>query len=274
MAKTDTHEDYKRRIAKVFDAILANPAAPHSVESLAQIANLSPFHFHRIYRAMTGEGLAETVRRLRLAQAALQLTTSDLAITHVALDAGYDSPQAFARAFRDFSGVSPSAFQDRQTSICEVDITYVSLVPRWVLAKRHDASIASIGQAYRQFYGLLGKLNLSTSIGSQIGHSFGDPDDPDSFTYWTGVELGAPIEAPDGFEVVLLEGGAYACCRLVGPFALIGPTFKALFGGWLPRSGHEADDKPVLEIYRNPTIDDPRRDPVIDLMIPIKGLNL
>jgi AraC family transcriptional regulator len=274
MAKTDTHEDYKRRITKVFDAILANPAASHSVESLAQIANLSPFHFHRIYRAMTGEGLAETVRRLRLAQAALQLTTSDHAITHVAMDAGYDSPQAFARAFRDFSGVSPSAFQDRQTSVSALDVTQVSLISKWVLARRHEGSIASIGQAYHQFYSLLGKLNLSTSIGSQIGHSFGDPDDPDTFTYWTGVELGAPMEAPDGFEVVLLAGGAYVCCRLVGPFALIGPTFKALFGGWLPRSGFEADDRPVLEIYRNPTIDDPRQDPVIDLMIPIKGQKL
>jgi AraC family transcriptional regulator len=274
MAKTDTHVDYKRRITKVFDAILANPAASHSVESLAQIANLSPFHFHRIYRAITGEGLAETVRRLRLAQAALHLTTSDHAITHVAMDAGYDSPQAFARAFRDFSGVSPSAFQDRQTSASALDVTQVSLISKWVLARRHEGSTASIGQAYHQFYSLLGKLNLSTSIGSQIGHSFGDPDDPDTFTYWTGVELAAPMEAPDGFEVVLLAGGAYVCCRLVGPFALIGPTFKALFGGWLPRSGFEADDRPVLEIYRNPTIDDPRQYPVIDLMIPIKGQKL
>lgn len=63
--KSDTLRDYRRRIARVIEAINADPAAPHSTESLAAIAHFSPYHFHRLYRAMTGESVAVTVRRAR-----------------------------------------------------------------------------------------------------------------------------------------------------------------------------------------------------------------
>ena len=89
------------------EKILLEPGAPHTLESLAAVAHMSPYHFHRVYREVTGESVVETVKRLRLAQAAQRLTDA-AQVTAVAHDAGYDSPQAFARAFRDFTGVSPS----------------------------------------------------------------------------------------------------------------------------------------------------------------------
>ena len=46
--KSGTEWDRRRRIARVVAAIVAEPSAPHTVESLSAIAHLSPFHFHRI----------------------------------------------------------------------------------------------------------------------------------------------------------------------------------------------------------------------------------
>ena len=115
--KPRTEHDYHRRIARVIQAILADPAAPHTVQSLAAVAHLSPFHFHRIYRALTGEGVFETVQRMRLAQAARRLSGAEDSVTDVALNVGYGSPQAFASAFREFTGVSPRAFQTRQQAL-------------------------------------------------------------------------------------------------------------------------------------------------------------
>ena len=66
MMKPSTERDYRRRIARVIEAILVEPGAPHTLESLAAVAHLSPYHFHRIYRALTGESVVETVQRLRL----------------------------------------------------------------------------------------------------------------------------------------------------------------------------------------------------------------
>ena len=86
--KPSTERDYHRRIARVIEAILTDPGAPHGVESLASVAHLSPFHFHRIYRALTGESIAETVQRLRLAEAAYRLTAATNSVTSIALDRG------------------------------------------------------------------------------------------------------------------------------------------------------------------------------------------
>jgi AraC family transcriptional regulator len=69
---------------------------------------------------------------------------------------------------------------------------------------------------------------------------------------------------------VRIEGGLYAAHRLVGPAALIAPTFQALFGGWLPQSDYEPDDRPALEIYRGPPSSAARKQGVTDLLIPIR----
>lgn len=55
--KPSTERSYAQRIARVVEAIVAAPGAPHTVESLAAVAHLSPYHFHRIYRALTGRAL-------------------------------------------------------------------------------------------------------------------------------------------------------------------------------------------------------------------------
>ena len=117
--KSGTEQEYRRRIARVVAAIVAEPSAHHAVESLSAIAHVSPYHFHRIYKSLTGETVAETVQRLRLAEAAHRLTDSIDSITDVAGNVGYDSAQAFARAFRKFAGVSPGEFRARQIDIMQ-----------------------------------------------------------------------------------------------------------------------------------------------------------
>ena len=78
------------------------------------------------------------------------------------------------------------------------------------------------------------------------------------------------IEATGSLEAVRVEGGLYASHQPVAPFALIGPTFAALFGGWLPQSGYEPDDRPAFEFYRNQAAPDRQHECITDLMIPIR----
>ena len=281
--KPSTEHDYRRRIARVIEAILVEPGAPHGVETLAAIANLSPFHFHRIYRAVTGERVAETVQRLRMAQAAHRLKDAGETVTAIALDAGYDSPQAFARAFRSFAGVSPSAFRAQQGDLARPlgqtprgvraaeaigapDVEIVELAPIDALCLRHEGPIATIGQTFRK---LARELNLGDGRGhSAVGICSGDPEEGDSFRYLAGVAPREPIEPAGAVEAVRIEGGLYASYRLTGPPALIAPTFQSLFGGWLPQSGYDPDDRPALELYRSRA--SPRREGVTDLLIPIR----
>lgn len=275
--RPDTYASYHRRIARVTEAILAEPSAPHTVKSLSDYANLSPFHFHRIYRSMTGESLAETVRRLRLARAARRLTVSQDSITTIALDVGYQSPQAFSRAFREFAGIAPTAFQARQQALMQPghssapDVGLVELSSADVVGLWHHGPVESIGQTYRRLFDGLHPLDRGPAHAAQMGVFRGDPYRDEDFYYFAGV-LASAVNYPStvALEGVSLGGGLYAAYRLKGPFALINPTFKALFGGWLPNSGYGLDHRPALEFYRPPLSSQARNHDVTDLMIPIR----
>ena len=118
--KPVTETDYRARIERVIRALSDEPEAPHTLDQLARIAHFSPSHFHRIYRAMVGESVIETARRLRLARAALLLATTDSPVTEVAMDSGYESVQTFSRAFRNLTNVSPREFRDRGMQLAQL----------------------------------------------------------------------------------------------------------------------------------------------------------
>ncbi|WP_197326278.1 AraC family transcriptional regulator [Ralstonia solanacearum] len=275
--KPSTARSYGQRIARVVEAILADPGAPHTVESLAAVAHLSPYHFHRIYRALTGESIAATVQRVRLARAAHRLTGAGEPVSAVALDVGYDSPQAFARAFRGFAGVSPSAFHARQQSLSSAQtgtgvphVELIELAPIEVVCLRHDGPVATIGQTFRTLMRTLHAGQTLPDTPDRIGICRGDPELRDTFRYDAAAVPPTRGLPPDSLERARIEGGLYACHRLIGPYALIAPTFEALFGGWLPHSGYAPDDRPALEFYRSPPSPTQRRDCVTDLLIPLR----
>lgn len=298
--KPDTERDYRRRIARVIDAIIREPHAPHTVERLAALAHFSPFHFHRIYRNVMGETVAETVQRLRLAEAADRLAGNADSIADVAADVGYESAQAFARAFRKFAGVSPAAFRARRFGVMDLPrggrvdrdgdrvgegegdgdgdahadraggVALCDLPPSTVLCVRHHGPLSMIPQTYRSLLRELGIDAASAHRHQTIGLCSGNPRGGD-FEYLAGVIDDGQLQAGGSLQTVRLEGGLYASQRLVGPYALIGPTLRALFDGWLPRSGFVPDRRPTLELYRDPPLSGLKHRSVTDLAIAVRA---
>jgi AraC family transcriptional regulator len=104
--------EYEQRVNRVIDHVQAHLAGDLSLERLARVAAFSPFHFHRIFRAITGETLSTFVQRLRLERAALALVhRRDDSVLAVALDHGFASAATFARAFRGHFGMSATAWR-------------------------------------------------------------------------------------------------------------------------------------------------------------------
>src|SRR5262245_42010097 len=108
--KPRTAVDYQARIDRVLAHIAQHLDSDLGTEDLARAANLSAFHFHRIFRAITGETTGGLVRRLRLERAG-QALRGGAPLIEVALDAGYGSPEAFGRAFREAFGITPTAYR-------------------------------------------------------------------------------------------------------------------------------------------------------------------
>ena len=102
-------EEYTARINRVIDHIEANIDKDLSLEELAEVAHFSPFHFHRIFRAMVRETLNDFVQRVRIEKAALKLALNPKkSITEIALECGFSGSSAFARAFKAAFNMSAS----------------------------------------------------------------------------------------------------------------------------------------------------------------------
>src|SRR5262245_8168875 len=114
---TATLRDYQERILRVLVHIQCHLDHALDLEKLAAIAHFSPYHFHRVFRGMVGEPVKEHVRRLRLERAAGQLKATDRAVTQIAFDAGYETHEAFTRAFRATFEESPIEFRRSHRAI-------------------------------------------------------------------------------------------------------------------------------------------------------------
>ncbi|MBN1835704.1 MAG: AraC family transcriptional regulator [Spirochaetales bacterium] len=105
-------EEYRGRINRVLDYIDAHLERSFNLAELAAVANFSKFHFHRLFAALTGETLFQFIARVRLERAAAGLLAHPKqSITEIALDCGFSSSAAFARAFRGGFGVTPSQWR-------------------------------------------------------------------------------------------------------------------------------------------------------------------
>lgn len=78
-------------------------------EKIAKEACCSIYHFQRMFTFMTDITLSEYIRRRKMTLAALELQNSDIKIIDLALSYGYDSPEAFTRAFQNLHGITPTA---------------------------------------------------------------------------------------------------------------------------------------------------------------------
>src|SRR6187402_495306 len=165
--KPTSQSDYTKRIERVIAAVadsLEHDCDLPSTATLASIANFSAFHFMRIYRALAGESLGSTVQPLRLARAAHLLAASAEPISEIAGRVGFETPQAFARAFRQKYGVAPSDARARdvadmsgkempapvQPSAIRVDV--VALEPFRVAVMRTEGAYAKLDEAYRGLF--------------------------------------------------------------------------------------------------------------------------
>lgn len=107
----DSPADYVARVNRAIDHVLAHLTEPQRLEDVAAVAYFSPFHFHRIFKALTGETLQKFVSRLRLERALQMLSHGpDRSLTEIALACGFASSSDFSRSFKQRFGVPPSAF--------------------------------------------------------------------------------------------------------------------------------------------------------------------
>lgn len=107
-----SRKEYFLRINRVVDYIDAHLDEEHSLEKLSQVAHFSPFHFHRIFRVLTGETINNYVKRIRLQKAgSMLLSDYQMPVAEVSTICGFNSTAVFCRAFKLHFGKSTGEFR-------------------------------------------------------------------------------------------------------------------------------------------------------------------
>jgi AraC family transcriptional regulator len=104
-----SREDQRVRRAARF--IRDNHSQPLTLAEMAAVADLSPFHFLRVFKAATGQTPYRFLTKVRLDRARRHLARPELSITEIAHLCGFASPSRLTAAFRGETGLSPSEFR-------------------------------------------------------------------------------------------------------------------------------------------------------------------
>lgn len=106
--QASTFSAYRKAVEDVIRAMRANLNATLSLDDMAAIALSSPYHFNRVFRHVTGIPPTQFLYALRLQQAKRLLLTTDLSVTDICFEVGYNSLGSFITRFTDLVGVSPT----------------------------------------------------------------------------------------------------------------------------------------------------------------------
>lgn len=280
--------NYARRMARVLDHIDQHPDGDLRLEALAQVAAFSKFHFHRQFAATFGISVQHYVSLSRLKRAAFALACRpELPVIDIALGAGFQTPDSFAKAFRKAFGVSPSAFREapdwtawhaatspqtqaRKHAMTHYDADQVAIIDfaaTPVLTMQHEGPPhllgATLGRfiAWRRAHGAGPQRTRTFNIFHSDGE--GTPQ----------VELACsrlPGLAPgEGMGEGTIPGGRCARLRLTGRSDDLEAPANWLYREWLPASGEVLRDFPLFCERSNFGPGLPESEMVTDLYLPL-----
>lgn len=280
-APRDSRAEYERRIHRVIAHIDEHLDQPLDLESLAGVAHFSAFHFHRLFRAWTGETLGDYLRRRRVETGALRLVTQPASsVLEVALAVGFGSGEAFARAFKLRFGVPPSEWREERKSgqagrnldqaaggvdfdhgffatpmtekpTMNAPVSLIDMPPTPIAYYRHTGPY---GQPVARFWmervaPWLEENRLFGRVRYGIAHDDSSITDPARCRYDACVAA-EPDEVLSGQPMrTTLPGGRYACTRYEGTVDEIDAAWQRVLSGWLSASGLQLDARPLLEQY-------------------------
>ncbi len=260
-------QPYNEPMMDVLLYIQRNLDGDLSPETLAEIACFSVAHFHRIFKSMVGESLKEHVRRLRLERAAYKLLYTDMSVMDIALDAGFESPETFSRAFKKCFTIPPSDYRKKTRAMvspygngrihyrpepsirefkldssplkCDVEVrtrkdTRVAFI-------RHIGSYFDVDKAWQKLCAWGLEQDLLKEHTEYLGLCYDDPEiTPEGkIRYDACISIAEEIDFNPEIGTQIIPRGKYAVTTHYGAYSELINTYRELYGKWLPASGYQ-----------------------------------
>ncbi|MFZ0269636.1 AraC family transcriptional regulator [Caulobacter sp.] len=291
---TTALDHYHARMQRVLDHIDRHLDGDLDLEAMSSVAAFSKFHFHRQFKATFGVSLHRYVQLARLRRASKRLAEQGQSVTDIALDAGYETPDAFARAFRQRFAQSPSSFRKSPdwapwlqafgplnaarskimpTTFTPDQVIIREVAPTRVAIFEHRGDPETFDVTRDRFIAWRKAAGLSprTSPTFNIWHSERRPADPADYSMDLCVGLGADqsIDPADpAVKAGEIPGGRCAVLRVTGDTHNLEPAALYLYRDWLPASGEEMRDFPIY--CQRFFLDEPEQGTAAELHLPLK----
>lgn len=286
---------YGIRFRQVLEHIDAHLDEDLTVDRLSSVAAFSKYHFHRQFSLLFGIGVYRYVQLARLKRASYRLAFRDEPrIIDIALEAGYESHEAFSRAFKKAVGQTPSEFREQPDwdswhaiyqPLTELrirhmkpersagDVKIVVFEETRVAVLEHRGDPARLGDSLRRFIAWRKQNRLPPAVSATFNILYDDPAETPPEDY--RIDICAAIdrrvtENPFGVVEKTIPGGRCAVVRHVGSDDALGEAVRYLYATWLPASGEEPRDFPLYLQRVRFFPDVPEREAVTDVFLPLQ----
>lgn len=305
ISKVEFNKDYIKRINLALKYIDAHLDTKLTLNTIAEVSYYSPYHFHRIFKAIIGETLNDYIIRQRVEKAAIQLITKkDITVAELAEHYGFNSHAVFTRTFKKYYNVSPTEFKTLSPSryskinqtnrkksqgnfifeeyICNINnhlnwITMNATIEIKTIETLTCASTTHIGvEGLEHIFDKLIRWGTSNGLmanpNTKLARVFHDSfkvTAPDKVRMSISLLTKEPFTAKGEITKTEIAKGKY----IVGRFEILPNEFETSWSSlfiWMNDKGYEKADKNPFEIYHNDYREHPERKFIVDFYIPIK----
>jgi AraC family transcriptional regulator len=269
---------YRSRINQVIDHVNNNLDRSISLDELASVAFFSPFHFHRIFVAVTGETVNNFTNRMRNEKAARLLKFSKRSIAEISIECGFSSTSTMTRSFKQYFEVTPGQYKkgqqiksskirkelhpitDYHCNMTHEELERIfpvqikKLPVRRIAYKRVLDAFADgvVLNAFAELINWSKEMNLYHTE-TIFGMSKDDPEVTPKEKYRYEVCITIPnnikIDSGDRIQTTTLPAGKYAVIRVSGALNLVSEGINYLFNNWLINSSYECEPQHSLEVF-------------------------
>jgi AraC family transcriptional regulator len=262
--------NYEHQLIKVIEFIGKHLDDKLTLNQLSDVACFSKYHFHRLFTAYTGLSLQQYIRWLRLKRAAHQLIVDkDKTIIEIAINAGFESHEAFTRVFKQVCGTSPSTFRAKsswhawekppyclpQRGKIMMNVVIKNIQARRLAVLEHRGSPEKVGESINRLvnWAKSQTMSLKPKAGEAFGFGYDDPKttEPEEFRFDLGITVPEQLKINGDVIEKRLPSGRYAVAIHKGSRDTISDTVYGLYRDWLPKSGEQLGDLPCIFCYYN-----------------------
>lgn len=256
-------------VMRAVDGMEGRLTEPITLQEVAAWAGYSPYHFHRLFQALTGLTIGAYLRGRRLAEAATILAGSRKRVLDVALEYQFQSQEGFARAFARAYGMTPQEYRkSRLTAVPyprpritrEVLVHLkegISMNPKIVskgkirlvgMVYHGDNQKSEISALWTRFNPRMCAVGTAKEEGA-YGVCFNDNRGDQTFTYMASVEVDSLEDVPMDMVGKTLPANTYAVFTHKGSLDNLRKTYEYIYGTWLPNSDYVSGGDYDFELY-------------------------